>query len=100
MLKEVVFQGESSLERIGKYAFSFCALLESFDFPDSLRIIEAHCFLESGLKEFVAPSAIAEIGDEAFRGSQALRFIRLNDGLKRIGNRCFSESGVQDVVIS
>ncbi|MDO4691412.1 MAG: leucine-rich repeat protein, partial [Porphyromonadaceae bacterium] len=107
----------SSVEAIGKDAFSFCPNLTNIEFhePCQLREIERGAFRGSGMRKFVIPqgvtelgeysfadcykltrvdfahpSALTQIGADAFYGCRNIDRIELPSSLAEIGSRAFA----------
>lgn len=91
-LREVVFEEESALTRIGGNAFDGCSSLTKIDLPEGLARIGDRCFSEGGLEEVVLPASVRMVEASAFESCSRLRSVRLNEGLERLGERAFAES--------
>ena len=86
-LKEVVCYGP--LETTGRETFKGCAALNTVQFMNGVRKIDAWAFAETGtLWSVQFDDRLNEIGEYAFSGS-AVRRIRAN--ARRIGSHAFSE---------
>lgn len=86
-LESVVTGNNSSLEKIGNYAFQGCTSLKSIRLPDSLKEIGSYAFAYSYNLTSVTigtNSSLEKIGKSAFRKCTSLKSIRLpdRDGLK------------------
>ncbi len=65
-LTEVLFEGKSHLQKIGYEAFTSCRNLITFNFPASLKAIEANAFRGCRLSCVSLPNNIEYIGQDAF----------------------------------
>ena len=67
----------------------------------TLRVIEANCFMGSGLKEITVPNSVTALGNFAFSHCAALKHVVFEDGsrLKSIGTSCFVGAGVEEINI-
>ena len=99
---------------IGRYAFAYCAHLETVVLPTSLASIEYGAFLESGLtaltfpangaltaiesatfwkcnslKEVTIPGYIKTIGEGAFLKCESLEKVILSEGVETVGDMAF-----------
>eukprot|EP00588_Corethron_pennatum_P010976 CAMPEP_0194270316 /NCGR_PEP_ID=MMETSP0169-20130528/4327_1 /TAXON_ID=218684 /ORGANISM="Corethron pennatum, Strain L29A3" /LENGTH=245 /DNA_ID=CAMNT_0039012323 /DNA_START=49 /DNA_END=786 /DNA_ORIENTATION=+ len=93
-LAEVVFEGGSRLEVIGRGAFDSCYELKVITLPASLQEIGRAAFWETGLEQviFEEGSALQKIGDYAFEDSVRLRSINLPPAA-RLGVHAFTNTG-------
>ncbi len=85
----------SECSEVLPYAFAYRKELRTIEFPDSLQIIGSLAFLNSGIREFVAPVNLTKIGDRAFMGCSQLEHIQLNKGLAEIGEGAFARTSVR-----
>ena len=99
---------------IGRYAFAYCAHLETVVLPASLASIEYGAFFESGLvaldfpengaltaiesaafwrcnslKEVIVPGYIKTIGEGAFLNCESLETVVLSEGVETVGDMAF-----------
>ena len=113
-LKNIVFDGNSSVARIGNYAFSGCVSLESVRLPNRLESIGSYAFaddanltsvtFEEGLLEVknnafedcdsllsaVFPSTVTTLGNYLFRNCDNMIYIRcLSENVPAIENDTF-----------
>lgn len=83
----------SSVEVIGKDAFSFCASLSDVEFraPSQLREIEGGAFRGSGLRKITIPKGVVELGKYAFADCGKLSRIDFapSSALSKIGSDAF-----------
>ena len=63
-----------SLEEIGRYAFSYCAKLESLRIPAAVTKIGTEAFSYCGVWSVTFFGDAPQIGDNAFKGVQASVF--------------------------
>ncbi|MBQ8162167.1 MAG: leucine-rich repeat domain-containing protein [Clostridia bacterium] len=99
-LTDVIFAGESALERMEEEVFLGCSLLSSISLPSSLETVSSGCFRRcTMLSEVELPESIRHIGDHAFRECIMLRNIRLPEKLGTIGRSAFAESGLKEIVL-
>ena len=68
-LKEIVFDKDSSLEKIFAFAFHDCKHLKEITFPATINRIGNNAFEGcSSLKKVRIPKTIRSIGNKAFKG--------------------------------
>ena len=78
--------------RIGAYAFSDCASLESVTFEEGseLDVIDVSAFEYCvKLENFEIPESVTEIGDYAFRTCSALTGVKISENISLIGFEAF-----------
>ena len=92
-LKTVIFEDNSSLKKIEKYAFSFNKALESFSLPASVSEIGSYLLYNSGVKTltFAADSALTTISAHAF-ASTAIESVVLPDSVNYVDDNAFRDS--------
>ena len=79
------------VERIGEYAFSYCAGLTSVDIPDTVTKIGKEAFHNcSGLTSVTLGDGLLQIGEAAFLGCSALTDITIPAGVTGIGPNVFA----------
>lgn len=82
----------SGLEKIGYYAFGFCASLQDIIVPSSVNTIDSLSFRScTSLKKITIPAAVSEIKYAAFYQS-GLSEITLHEGITKIGELAFGYS--------
>ena len=83
LLKEVELP--STLESIGRQAFSGCSSLTSLALPGGLAEIESGAFSNTGLHEMTIPASVVRMGDRVFGYSDDLaKVVFLGDAPQRI----------------
>ena len=92
-LKTVIFEENSALKKIEKYAFSFNKSLESFALPASVSEIGSYLLYNSGVKTltFAADSALTTISAHAF-ASTAIESVVLPDSVNYVDDNAFRDS--------
>ena len=92
-LKTVIFEENSALKKIEKYAFSFNKSLESFALPASVSEIGSYLLYNSGVKTltFAADSALTTISAHAF-ASTAIESVALPDSVNYVDDNAFRDS--------
>ena len=79
-----------NVDRIGNYAFAFCANLTSITIPNSVTSIGDDAFRACySLASITIPDGVTSIGDYAFYGCTKLTSIRIPGGVTLIGNYAF-----------
>ena len=79
-----------NVDRIGNYAFAFCANLTSITIPNSVTSIGDDAFRACySLASITIPDGVTSIGDDAFYGCTKLTSIRIPGGVTLIGNYAF-----------
>ena len=86
---------ESSVEKIGGYAFQECKFDGDIEFKppadSKTRTVGKECFrLCSDITGTLDLSRVTEIGDSAFYGCSKIQSVNLYDGLTRIGDDAFN----------
>lgn len=86
---------ESSVEKIGGYAFQECKFDGDIEFKppadSKTRTVGKECFrLCSDITGNLDLSRVTEIGDSAFYGCSKIQSVNLYDGLTRIGDDAFN----------
>ena len=92
-LKTVIFEENSTLKKIEKYAFSFNKSLESFSLPASVSEIGSYLLYNSGVKTltFAADSSLTTISAHAF-ASTAIESVVLPDSVNYVDDNAFRDS--------
>jgi uncharacterized repeat protein (TIGR02543 family) len=100
-LESVVFEENSGLESLGKYAFADCTSLTSINLPASLTTIATYAFSGcTALTEISIPAGVTELSDYLFSGCTELTTVLLQDGLSGIGAYAFNNCrALQNIVI-
>ncbi|MDD4316476.1 MAG: leucine-rich repeat protein, partial [Clostridia bacterium] len=90
-LSEVVFEKDSALESIGKYAFYLTKNLESIALPSSVSAIGVAAFSGSGIKaiDFGDNLLLTSIAAETFNDCAGLLSIELPPTIEYIGKNAF-----------
>jgi hypothetical protein len=90
-----------SLEKIGNYAFTNCASLESVVFPDMLEDLGKGAFLGcTELNTVTQPGTVTDILDSAFEGCASLDFdSAFFANIEKIGESAFAGSGITSFTI-
>ena len=88
------------IETIGKYAFEYCANLNTITIPEGVKVIESNAFYGcSGLTALSLPESLTEIGSHAFSSCSGLTTITVN--CANIDNSLFSGCrNLQTAIIS
>lgn len=89
-LKKVIFQNESNMQSIGKYAFYKCAL-RGIKIPRHLKVITEHCFeccKKLRIVEFSNDSEL-ELIDQYCFSETSLESICIPSGVKQISIKSF-----------
>lgn len=86
---------ESSVEKIGGYAFQECKFDGDIEFKlpadSKTRTVGKECFKGcSDITGNLDLSRVTEIGDSAFYGCSKIQYVNLYDGLTRIGDDAFN----------
>lgn len=94
----------NTIVEIGRYAFSSCSSLTSFDIPDSIIILNRNVFYNcTGLAElsFANDSQLETIGDETFYGCSSLSgSLIIPNGVTSIGHSAFQNcSSITSIII-
>jgi hypothetical protein len=92
-LREVIFEQNSQLQRIGIYAFRMCRSLESIIVPKSVQSLNVGCFNGCGKLEnvtFESDSSLRQIEGYAFCSCQSLESIIIPKSVKFLNVGCFS----------
>ena len=116
-IKQVSFEKNSKLKRIGEFAFANCNNLISIEIPNSVTSIGSSAFWDcskltnitipegvtsiedlaffhcSSLKRVTIPSSVTSIGNEAFRYCSSLTSIEIPEGVTSIGVSAFNWCG-------
>ena len=96
-MKEVVFEENSSLKRVGEDAFNNCSDLKNISLPEGLESLGKGCFAYSGLEEIIIPSSVTAIEHGAFSNCGGLKKVTFHEDsrLQRIGSLCFCDCGLE-----
>lgn len=87
---EITSDDLRGVNKIGSYAFAYCAELKSIEIPNSITSIENHVFwMCSGLKSVVIPNSVENIASHAFYGCSRLEELLIGDSVKSIGTNVF-----------
>lgn len=89
----------SDLREIGEGSFHGCKNLKNFVIPDSVEVIGAWAFWETGFKILTLPSSLQKIGDSAFQDSK-ITTLTLPDGVESIGEGAFGGSDLTSITLS
>lgn len=116
-IKQVSFEKNSKLKRIGEFAFANCNNLISIEIPNSVTSIGSSAFWDcskltsitipegvtsiedlaffhcGSLKRVTIPSSVTSIGNEAFRYCNSLTSIEIPEGVTSIGVSAFNWCG-------
>ncbi len=88
-LKEIVFDGVSSLEYIGESAFEMCGRLEKVTLPNSVKTIENRAFFACSMLNSVHFGENTEfIGDDVFSGR--ITDANIPNSLIHVGKNAYS----------
>lgn len=123
-LTKVIFDENSELLTIGKYAFKYCSNLikiempecvisideeafynctsiESIKIPSGVTVINKNVFYNcTALSSIALPKNLNKIGESAFSNCKTLKNISLPDGLSVIGSTAFYRcSALTDIII-
>lgn len=95
----VVFEKDSRLSKIDDYAFSK-SLITSFEFPSSLKTINACAFSScSVLSEVILPEGLESIGEGAFTNCTNLTYVYIPSSVNYIDSGAFYVSASKNRVI-
>lgn len=90
-LTEVIFEEESKVELIGKYAFGDCPLT-NIAIPKSIHTISNSAFSYNySLEDIKLPEGLVSIGEYAFSQCYALESILIPSSVTNIGEGAFSD---------
>ena len=91
----------SSVDLIGRGAFSYCSGLTSVTIPNSVKTIGESAFYGcSGLTSLTIPESVTTIGKQAFANCIGLTTITLPNSVKSIGEQAFKGcSGLTSITI-
>jgi len=79
-----------SVTTIGEEAFYFCTSLQAIDIPDSVTTIESHVFYWCESLETVRiPNSVTQIDESAFSRCCALQTVHIPDSVTTIGDVAF-----------
>lgn len=93
-IKQVSFEKNSKLKRIGEFAFANWNNLTSITIPDSVTSIGRSAFFDcSSLKRVTIPSSVTSIGNGAFEGCSSLTSIEIPNSVTNIGDMTFCFCG-------
>lgn len=83
----------SSLQSIGKRAFSSCFHIKSVNLPEGLLTIECESFLNCiNLQEIVIPESCVRIDGDSFKGCQSLEAVSIPQNVSVIDYNPFTNS--------
>ncbi|MBR3617556.1 MAG: leucine-rich repeat domain-containing protein, partial [Acholeplasmatales bacterium] len=88
-IKTVVFEENSTLQKIGDGAFYSCHI-ESIILPNSLKEIGVAAFKTCNLKTIELPENVEIIGENAFYDNSSLEILIIGESLYEIGDNAFS----------
>ena len=93
-IKQVSFEKNSKLKRIGEYAFSMCYNLTSITIPSGVTSIGDSAFYGcSSLTSITIPEGVTSIGFRTFSGCRSLTSITSPDSVTSIENGAFGSCG-------
>ena len=99
--QSVNYEGNSyTVTAIGDSAFYSCANMTSVIIPETVTIINARSFAESGITTISIPNSVAIIGVSAFEGCQSLERIGFSSGLVSIYECAFENCNLSRVDIT
>ncbi|MBE6302660.1 MAG: hypothetical protein E7089_01840 [Bacteroidales bacterium] len=84
---------------IGGYAFYNCKNLNSIIIPESVTIIYANAFANSGLPGVVIPEKVTSINEDAFAYCNNLTTVIIGSKMKTLSKGTFYSSPVKDVYV-
>ncbi len=88
---------------IGKYAFAYCAHLETVKFPSTLKTIDEGAFYQSGLTSLTFPEAcdLTELKMATFSKCNSLKEVTIPGYIKTVGMAAFFEcASLEKVTLS
>ena len=80
---------EEGVESLGRHAFSSCKKLKDVQLPSTLKIIDADCFMWTGLETIDLPDGLEEVYAEAFLQTPLTEIV-IPDSVTYMGNSVFS----------
>ncbi|MDE5568858.1 MAG: leucine-rich repeat protein, partial [Muribaculaceae bacterium] len=87
-LKSVIIP--TSVNTIGKLAFSKCSGMASIEIPSSVTTIGDHAFVGcSGLTSIEIPNSVTTLSEYAFNGCTGLRSLSIGNSVSAIGDHAF-----------
>lgn len=103
-LSKVVFQQDSALHTLGKWAFEYCSSLTSVEIPNSVTTIDSTTFAFCTLQQVSMPASICSFIDDTYLrevtitsgdldfnfSGEALEKVTIASGVTSLGKSCFS----------
>ena len=90
-IASISFEGGSSCERIGAYAFYGCSMVRSIQIPSRVTEIGDYAFYCcSSITSLDLPSGVKKIGESAFSACESLMSITMPSYLTEIANNTFN----------
>lgn len=85
----------SQAKSIGERAFSYCTVLDTIDWGDSLETIAVRAFTNCyKLDDVVLPDTLISVGNYAFQRCDGLKRITLGKGVQKFGDAPFESDGI------
>jgi len=88
-LKKIILKGET-IKSLGDYAFYLCTSLESIEISDSVTMMGAYVFYNTGFSELPGGNNLTRIGDYAFSNCANLVNVEIPSTYKEVGDSAFS----------
>lgn len=92
----------SNVEKIGEYAFYYCAAIDAIKFGDALKQIDRYAFFYCiSLSTLTLPDSVENIGYAAFYACSGLLDVTFGKNIGEIGRYAFADcSGLSQVVFT